>query len=255
MSTPPHPAEHPRRAAVLVAHSSPVVALGLACILADRRGAVVELVDARACAPSSRSAPRHWLTIGDTAGVRAHQRRHPHSRGAVGERLMIGPTLPDAAGRAERWISLDCPEAEFLEAVDRWLDDGAICAAAMRNANRGFAPGVRARVLAHIEKHLGEPIDAVSLARLVGLSTCHFARAFKQSFGAPPHRYVLRRRLEQAAHRLREPEGSLSAIALESGFSDQSHFTRCFGRWAGETPSAYRTRHRDAQPSRIDPAH
>ena len=41
----------------------------------------------------------------------------------------------------------------------------------------------------YIEEHLAEPISLATLAELVGLSTYHFCRAFKQSVGMPPHRY------------------------------------------------------------------
>ena len=163
---------------------------------------------------------------------------------------MIGSGWPCPVGVVGRWLAFDCPEAEFLAAFDRWLDDKGIGAAASRVA--GLAPGIRARVLTHIEDHLGDPLDAEGLAHLAGLSTGHFARAFKHSFGLPPHRFVLQRRLEKAACRLREPVESVSAIALEFGFADQSHFTRCFGRWAGDTPSAYRARHRDAERTWVD---
>ena len=53
-------------------------------------------------------------------------------------------------------------------------------------------------VTSYIEQHLAEPITLATLAELAGLSTYHFCRAFKQSFGVPPHRYHTRQRIEQA---------------------------------------------------------
>jgi transcriptional regulator GlxA family with amidase domain len=73
-----------------------------------------------------------------------------------------------------------------------------------------------------------------------GLSTFHFARAFHQSMGIPPHSYVLRRRLEQVKHMLRETQLPLSEIALATGFSDQSHLARHFHRLTGVSPSVAR---------------
>jgi AraC-like DNA-binding protein len=95
---------------------------------------------------------------------------------------------------------------------------------------------VTRRVCDYIEGHLDQKIRLDGLATLAGLSTDHFARAFHQSLGAPPHRYVLARRLEQVENMLRETQAPLSEIALATGFSDQSHLARHFRRWAGMTP-------------------
>ncbi|MGO8941676.1 MAG: helix-turn-helix transcriptional regulator [Mycobacterium sp.] len=78
------------------------------------------------------------------------------------------------------------------------------------------------------------------LAALTGLSTDHFARAFQQSVGLPPHTYLVRRRLEQVEHMLRKTHAPLSEIALATGFSDQSHLARHFRRWTGMSPRQVR---------------
>ena len=104
----------------------------------------------------------------------------------------------------------------------------------------GLSPAVTRRVCAYIEGHLDEKIRLEGLAALTGLSTDHFARAFHQSVGAPPHTYLLRRRLEHVEHMLRETHAPLSEIALATGFSDQSHLARHFRRWAGVSPSQVR---------------
>jgi AraC-like DNA-binding protein len=76
------------------------------------------------------------------------------------------------------------------------------------------------------------------------LSEFHFARAFKQSLGVPPHRYLIQRRIARAAEIVKTTDKPLSEVALDVGFSDQSHFTRLFVRVTGETPRAFRHRHR-----------
>lgn len=108
----------------------------------------------------------------------------------------------------------------------------------------GLAPGAQRRVLAHIEAHLAEKIELRDLAALAGLSECHFSRAFKQSLAAPPHRYLMRRRVTAAAALIEQTDRPLSDISLEVGFADQSHFTRVFIELTGETPRTYRRRHR-----------
>jgi len=85
---------------------------------------------------------------------------------------------------------------------------------------------------------------AVSLNRLAaecGLSTQHFTRAFRVSTGTPPHRFLVRLRLERAKELLRTQALSLVDVAIFSGFADQSHFTRVFKAAIGVTPGTWRT--------------
>ena len=100
------------------------------------------------------------------------------------------------------------------------------------------------RIREHIERELAHKISLGELANIAGLSPGHFSRAFKQSVGMPPHRYVLRRRIATAADAIRNTDRSLAEVALSVGFSDQSHFTRVFARELGETPSAFRRKYR-----------
>ena len=82
------------------------------------------------------------------------------------------------------------------------------------------------------------------LARVSGVSAAHFARAFKQAFGAPPHRYLLTRRVERATALLRETEVSITEIALEAGWNSLGSFSRTFHDVVGESPGAFRARER-----------
>jgi AraC family transcriptional regulator len=93
-----------------------------------------------------------------------------------------------------------------------------------------------------IEEHLDEPLSLVALAELVRLSPRHFARAFKQSFGRPPHQYHLLRRVERAKALLGQGEMSVTEIAVALGFADTSAFSTTFRRLAGGTPRDYRRR-------------
>src|SRR5262249_34603333 len=104
----------------------------------------------------------------------------------------------------------------------------------------GLSPRVTRRVCRYIDGHLDEKIRLDGLAALTGLSKDHFARAFHQSVGVPPHTYLLRRRLEHVEHMLRKTHAPLSEIALATGFSDQSHLARHFRRWAGMSPRQVR---------------
>jgi AraC family transcriptional regulator len=103
----------------------------------------------------------------------------------------------------------------------------------------GLASWQQRIVNTHIEEHLSEQISLATLAQLVSLSPYYFCRAFKQSFGVPPHRYHVTRRIERAKMLLTNPELSVTEIGLRVGFSDTSSFTAAFRKMTGITPTAY----------------
>jgi len=104
------------------------------------------------------------------------------------------------------------------------------------------------RMLRHIEEfidsHLDYPLNVDKLAERAGISTSHFSRGFRNSFGLPPHRYVMRRRLLRAQDLLLCTDMALSEVVLCTGFSDQSHFSRKFHHFMGVPPRSFRLQHR-----------
>lgn len=107
-------------------------------------------------------------------------------------------------------------------------------------ARGGLPAGTLRRVSEYIERELANPISLHDLASMAGFSDCHFARAFKQSTGMPPHRYLMQRRVERAAVLIQGTTRPLSEIALEVGCCDQSHFSRLVARATGQTPRGLR---------------
>jgi AraC-like DNA-binding protein len=103
----------------------------------------------------------------------------------------------------------------------------------------GLAAWQQRIVTAYIEEHLSEQVLLATLASLVRLSTFHFCRAFKQSFGVPPHRYHTGRRIERAKAMLAERKHSVTEIGLAVGFSETSSFTAAFRKITGQSPSRY----------------
>jgi len=120
----------------------------------------------------------------------------------------------------------------------------------------GLAPARANRVCEYIDSHLQENIALEVLAGIAQLSVHHFARAFRQTLGIPPHNYIVQRRVERAQQMLRNTELPLSEIAIAAGFTDQSHLARHFRTITGVSPSLARHRFRtgpDILPYR--PAH
>jgi AraC family transcriptional regulator len=106
---------------------------------------------------------------------------------------------------------------------------------------RGGLAGWQRRLIAqYVEDNLSGHISLASLADMARLSVYHFSRAFKQSFGKPPHRYHMSRRIERAKTLLANANLSVTEIAVDLGFSETSSFSATFRKLAGRTPTAYR---------------
>lgn len=131
-------------------------------------------------------------------------------------------------------------EASLRRAAELLQEMGEMAAAAPQPVRGGLAPWQIRKVTSYVEAQLDQPIRNEDLAALVRLNASHFGRAFRNSFGEPPHEYVIRRRVEHAQGLMLSTDASLSEIALNCGLADQSHLTRLFRRFAGESPRAWR---------------
>ena len=129
--------------------------------------------------------------------------------------------------------------AEALTAVLLYelLDTSGV---SVPRARGGLAHSQRRAVLQYIEEHCAHEISLSTLASVAQLSPYHFLRAFKQSFGVPPHRYHAQKRIERAKELLADHNLSLMQIAVELGFADASSFSLAFHKIARQPPSAYR---------------
>jgi AraC family transcriptional regulator len=118
---------------------------------------------------------------------------------------------------------------------------------ARRGADRpafrgGLAGGALRRVRAYIDAHIGERISLGELARQAGCSRFHFARQFRLSTGESPMGYLRRVRIERSKSILQSSDTTIAQVAASLGFSDQSHFTRIFGRVVGVSPGSFARR-------------
>jgi len=190
---------------------------------------------------------------------------HVYFRGSTLDRLaqeIYGPAeraelLPRIGDRDELIQSLARALKECLEAphpADRLMAEALATTLAVRLLRRHSSLADRApvpvsgalsearltRVYDYVEAHLDEPITVEAMARAAGLGPVHFARAFRNAVGMPPHRYVLEARVRRAKHALEQPQTPLAEVALACGFCHQEHLTHVFKKVVRVTPCAYR---------------
>lgn len=110
----------------------------------------------------------------------------------------------------------------------------------MKSRVGGLSAGQEKLVREFIEDRLGDEIRLDDLAGVARLSRFHFARAFKATLGEPPHRYVMKRRIEKAKDLLVRTPLPVNDIATATGFRSASQFNRAFKEFVGVTPSTCR---------------
>jgi AraC family transcriptional regulator len=95
----------------------------------------------------------------------------------------------------------------------------------------------RRRVTDYVEAHLDDDLSLRQLAEVAGFGLSHFKALFRRSAGLPLHQYVIRRRVERARQLLARGDRPISLVALEAGFTHQSHMARHLRRLLGVAPS------------------
>lgn len=134
------------------------------------------------------------------------------------------------------WLAIEGLGLEMIaEAARRCAGDPA----------RGSAPRWLRKVREMVHACHLEPLGVGAIAREAGVHPVHLARVFRRHMGVSLGTYVRGLRLERAAARLTDSEDPISDIAVECGFTDQSHLTRAFRSRTGTTPNRYRRAARD----------
>jgi AraC-like DNA-binding protein len=98
----------------------------------------------------------------------------------------------------------------------------------------------------YLMEHYVDNISLRELARIAGLSPFHFSRVFSEAFGMPPHSFQTQLRVSRAKALLRLGR-SISEVACETGFADQSHLNRHFKRLVEPSPGRYRSGSKNVQ--------
>ena len=110
------------------------------------------------------------------------------------------------------------------------------------NSNALLSGYTLRRVTDYIEDNLTNDLTLAQIADVAHMSPHYFSRAFRNSTGTPPHRYVIERRIEKAKTLLSDNCLPLVEVGLSVGFPNQSHFTTLFHKRTGVTPKVYRSR-------------
>jgi AraC family transcriptional regulator len=115
-----------------------------------------------------------------------------------------------------------------------------VATADYRRAKGGLAPWQVRRLGSYIDENLHGALSIGELAAIVRLSRSHFSRAFRDSFGDPPHQYIIGRRMQRAKGLLLSTAEPIVKIAADCGLADQAHLTKLFRKIVGESPAHWR---------------
>ena len=102
------------------------------------------------------------------------------------------------------------------------------------------------RARSRMDREFARPLDVAALARTALMSTAHFSRRFRDTYGETPYAYLMTRRIERAAALLRGGEVSVTDACMQVGCTSLGSFSASFTKLMGETPSAYRAREHEA---------
>lgn len=188
-------------------------------------------------------------TVLENAALRFDRKREPSLDDKVGCRdplleSLYGALLTEIRQPGPAYILyLDCLLESLLLRLLRRFSSAGVRAT---NPRETLPPHRLRRVIDYVDAHLTNHIMLEDLTAIAGGSLFHFNRAFKNTTGEPPYRYVLRRRVERAKHLLTTTDISIDDVAIASGFTSSIHLSRTVSRLLGTTPTRLR---RDTPPT------
>jgi AraC-like DNA-binding protein len=196
-------------------------------------------VDARSRLPKSATETAQWESRGGTASLLSE--RNGQAGVICAEAVRIAQDICHAVQRD--------PESARVAALQLVTLLTPSTAAGKANARGGLAPWQMRKIDQYLRVHLTRSVRVDELANQVPMSVSYFHRAFKETYGDPPHEYIIRLRVELAQKLMLTSADSLTQIALACGFANHAHLSKSFRRLVGEPPSAWRRRNlSDAQP-------
>ena len=152
---------------------------------------------------------------------------------AVGKQLLAGLEPEEAVGRMK-------VDSLAIQLAIHLLRHYGTASASERKPVHKLPPRKLQRALEYFDDNLREGISLAGVAQTLAMSPGHFAHAFRQTTGLPPHRFVLERRVARAKLLLRDTDLPITEIAHRIGCASHSHFSVMFHRVTGQTPRDYR---------------
>lgn len=122
-------------------------------------------------------------------------------------------------------------EAEALQAIERALSTGALPA---------HTSALVKQAVVYMQQNYARPLARWEIAEAVGVSEDYLTRTFNRELGISPWDYINRYRILQAKNLLKASNQSIGAIAHQTGFKDQTYFSRVFRKMTGQSPQAFR---------------
>lgn len=176
--------------------------------------------------------PQPQLDILNPQLARHGQTLRGQKRDEVANHLLMAMMRTDAK---EDPLLVDHLTSAIVSRVNRWCLPGT-AETLTRNT------GKIGRAVEYIHANLISPMTVAELASVACLSDFHFARQFKAQTGRSPHVYVKEKRIEMAKAMIARGDVNLSSVAIDCGFSHQSHFSNAFKQVTGETPGGFAKR-------------
>jgi AraC family transcriptional regulator len=121
----------------------------------------------------------------------------------------------------------------------RLLQQHSVHTPKLARDENGLSSYTLRQVLDYIRSHLSQDLSIIDLSQVAGMSPYYFLRLFKKSMHVTPRQYIIQMRIDRAKKLLRSRELSIADIALECGFTSQSHFTNVFRQITKTTPKIY----------------
>lgn len=124
--------------------------------------------------------------------------------------------------------------------INQPIDRDKLLVPLTKRDNRTLTHAQLQRAVDYINTHLDRDLSLEKIASVINISPTYFASLFKHATGMSPHQYVIQQRVERAKLLLAKTDLAIADIALQVGFSSQSHLTQQFKRLTSMTPKQIR---------------
>lgn len=131
-------------------------------------------------------------------------------------------------------------ELDILTKIINVLDNEEISSFRTVNLAENMETRRFESVQRYISNNFHSECNVETLANISGLSKYYFTRLFKETFHISPAKYLMNYRMNRAVKDLLDNTNlSMSEIAHQNGFFDESHFDKLFKQYHGVSPKKY----------------